>query len=389
MSLAEPQRVIFDMFAQLEARTPVALNDPSLRRGLTVPEQCTLQEAKVLDRELSDVACAAARATLESHTSRSSAEASNDDVHCWRRSPLPTSVLEPGNCSASSVMVAHHGLPRRQPLPYVELPSPRSHLWASPSGFFRRRQPAVFFGDSVLRLMAKAARCEARRGVPAVEGMDAASRIELIEAAILDDRALNEFNRSLANMAASGGGLALASFGHHYRHTYSRSGLVEAFSVRVRGNYLVGLERLRAMLDHFGSLGPHCLSVLVTPSLQHFETLDGTFDASVINATGYGCRAAPVLAQIDKSSPNSWRSRDMIRLAKFAPHVLVVPLHQPSVHWWHQHPGTNGLTRFISKAHRRKTTTDCTHVCYSPWLYEPLWWALRVAADAAQSGRRV
>ena len=34
----------------------------------------------------------------------------------------------------------------------------------------------------------------------------------------------------------------------------------------------------------------------------------------------------------------------------------------------------------------RKSTTDCFHVCYSPFVYEPIWWLLQHVAPRGASG---
>ena len=146
----------------------------------------------------------------------------------------------------------------------------------------------------------------------------------------------------------------------------------------------LGHARLRSLRVH---LPQRCLAALVTPSLQHFETTDGTFDQAIFLSTGYGCRAVQNLSAISNSSADCWRAEDMVRLAKlYAPRVLLIPLHTISNDWWAQHPGTAGLKRFVSKYIQRKTTTDCTHLCYSPWLYEPLWWAISLGMESLAVG---
>ena len=73
--------------------------------------------------------------------------------------------------------------------------------------------------------------------------------------------------------------------------------------------------------------------------------------------------------------------------------VTPLHLHVLSQRWWDAHPGASSSEDALgrkNKRNKRKSTTDCFHVCYSPFVYEPIWWLLQhVVASAARraSGR--
>ena len=72
---------------------------------------------------------------------------------------------------------------------------------------------------------------------------------------------------------------------------------------------------------------------------------------------------------------NTWRVDDVmkVRRERFAD-VPVIPLHLLSGTWWDAHPGL--------RPDESHATTDCTHFCASPFLFEPVWWAVRTALAA-------
>ena len=73
--------------------------------------------------------------------------------------------------------------------------------------------------------------------------------------------------------------------------------------------------------------------------------------------------------------------------------VAPLHLHVLSQRWWDAHPGASSSEDALGRKNaynKRKSTTDCFHVCYSPFVYEPIWWLLQhVVASAARraSGR--
>ena len=186
--------------------------------------------------------------------------------------------------------------------------------------------------------------------------------------------------------------VSVASIGVHYNNQMSHSrGAVEAFDIRTRASYVQDVQTLARALEHFVSAvtpAAHRTAMLITPPLQHFETWDGTYDRSIFSTNGFGCRLlnetalAALRADSTTASPNVWRSADLLEAAHtYAPHVLVAPFHSVSNGLWDQHPGQHGTKRFQKHNYVYKPTLDCTHFCYSPFLYEPLWWAIGQAAD--------
>ena len=109
-----------------------------------------------------------------------------------------------------------------------------------------------------------------------------------------------------------------------------------------------------------------------------------------MNATFYGCRAWKV--QPTRESANSWRAEVPLAAAERTPHVMTIPLHRISSLWWSAHVGMNldqlGLPS--TTPYDRYEVPDCTHFCASPFLYQPLWWALaKVAAPRLLLNRAI
>jgi hypothetical protein len=134
-----------------------------------------------------------------------------------------------------------------------------------------------------------------------------------------------------------------------------------------------------------------CVSVFGTAPQQHFETADGAWAADVghesptsnmtSNHPAYACAPARDSERRAASSPNTWRAADALALLPHYPHLLLLPMHAASAPLWQAHPGGEGTVRHADTMRYhgvtlRKTAVDCTHACYSPFLYEPLWEAL-------------
>ena len=78
------------------------------------------------------------------------------------------------------------------------------------------------------------------------------------------------------------------------------------------------------------------------------------------------------------------------------PLVLTVPLHRVTAHWWDAHRGPFYGTRLNRHGEERigsnasEIPLDCTHFCNSPFMYQPLWWAIgRVASTLPLMGSAV
>lgn len=69
--------------------------------------------------------------------------------------------------------------------------------------------------------------------------------------------------------------------------------------------------------------------------------------------------------------------------------VTPLHLHVLSQRWWDAHPGASSSKDVLGRMgtwNMRKSTTDCFHVCYSPFVYEPIWWLLQHVAPRGASG---
>ena len=69
--------------------------------------------------------------------------------------------------------------------------------------------------------------------------------------------------------------------------------------------------------------------------------------------------------------------------------VAPLHLHVLSQRWWDAHPGASNSKNVLGRMsvwNMRKSTTDCFHVCYSPFVYEPIWWLLQHVAPRGASG---
>ena len=95
-------------------------------------------------------------------------------------------------------------------------------------------------------------------------------------------------------------------------------------------------------------------------------------------ASGSGCRRLATTS-VPSESANSWRSADILKEHLRHPRVLVVPWHLLTRDLWSAHPGASkqAWTGEVKTDARGRSILDCSHLCYSPFLYEPLWWALR------------
>ena len=259
----------------------------------------------------------------------------------------------------------------------------------------------LFMGDSLMDEISRAARCELRR-------------------AGLDDKRV-VFQRSDPSGAHSMQGMQSA-----FRAAGGPKGrVVVAFSMGVHYNDGAHLNRtamqahaakVLRLLESFAVSCPRCTVALITTHSQHFTTPDGCFrgpgsrrlpgtsqrpvgegaeswvfipaNVSARTPDLFGCRAWTEQPRPD--SCNAWRAEElMAACAAHAPHVHIVPLHRVSSLWWSAHVGMN-LERHakLMGGNPWKTTydryemPDCTHFCPSPFLYQPVWWALARALTA-------
>lgn len=407
--LMHAQNIIEQTYRHLRLASE-PLTAAELTKVLHPAEVCSLHESGVLSKAQSstgtEIDCTATRAMLVQNASSESLQLADA---CWLFSHHPQNggPRQGNNCSATpSNFERRPSLLKRYPDSRVVpsgLPEVSSHLW---NGVLKHGMPLYVVGDSLSRNLAEAARCEAFRAAGSLAAAANAAKNTSAGVTYLtfasggvagtDERTLATLHSELARAAANPnkGAVVLASFGHHFNNRHAPpKGFVEGFDVGIRSQYQQKLRQILDELEKFASHGPHCVALIATPSLQHFETEDGAYHESIFASnSSYGCRAATTPRHnLSSTSASYWRAQDMLQAAAArAKHVIVVPHHQLSDEWWDRHPGAAGPfeNRTISKHRTRKSTTDCSHFCYSPFVYDHLWWAMRVAAHRGRQASR-
>ena len=101
---------------------------------------------------------------------------------------------------------------------------------------------------------------------------------------------------------------------------------------------------------------------------QHFRTAAGN---GLWAEAARGGECGP----ITNFSGSNWRNEYVARALRsvcLPDPIPVVPVHEASVPLWRLHSGAG----------------DCTHYCYAPWIYHPLWSGVEQAARAALGAGR-
>ena len=363
------------------AREGIMLRSPdSIAASLQPAERCLLQHTAVLNgtsAQLSQSACDAAFADVQ-------AEPGMHLESCWLHELNVNDTRAVTQCLPTAANMATH----RSALGHWQrLNDQGRHLLLG----VLARYTLVILGDSLMRMLYEAAQCEVWRAaeLPKTRRQALLSNLHYVDIGYTVEGLSARLVKQYANASNV---VAVASIGVHYNNQRSHSrGAVEAFDIRTRASYVQDVQTLARALEHFVSAvtpAAHRTAMLITPPLQHFETWDGTYERSIFSTKGFGCRPlnetalAALRADSTTASPNVWRSADLLEAAHtYAPHVLVAPFHSVSNGLWDQHPGQHGTKRFQKHNYVYKPTLDCTHFCYSPFLYEPLWWAIGQAAD--------
>tara|TARA_B110001452_G_scaffold93391_1_gene77076 strand:- start:2864 stop:4111 length:1248 start_codon:yes stop_codon:yes gene_type:complete len=278
----------------------------------------------------------------------------------------------------------------------------------------------TFIGDSTAAQMAAAARCELGRAklaavastlttamdtsllVPIMEAL--ANRVRIIECVRINTW-LAAVKRTSAIMLRDQAGTLVFTFGVHYDDLKAvqagekaSGGLANTVSRYSRDDLNRHLLAVLPLLHELTERCPNCRVLCVTSFSQHFVSSDGTFNADIVTdrlpRSSYGCRpwpAAPVSGANEslldelgtswpliRSSANSWRISDVLRQLRRFPNIHVVPLHMLSRAWWSLHAGATEDNWRGTKCGGggQKVCIDCTHLCYSAFLYEPIWWAI-------------
>ena len=381
-----------------------------LRQASAIPAQSLnlLREESCNLRRATKAAAKPACSSSSSHPTNSTAPPLINGFNvsrCWFANIHPCGEYRPHQLSVGdALLVGYSGF-------RFDTTAPReSHLLEALRGM--RRPLITFYGDSTLDGLAQAARCEAMRALldtPLLDVTSAIHDVSILAAVTARIRYVKmgprrflaaDLDRVATEMEHKGG-LLVYSSGVHYNNAQDMSGpggVIEMRGTYSRGEHAqdlqVALTRLSKMGERCSSSGSGsgswCAAVYMTPPTQHFPSEYGHFDRvagnlSRLPAHTYGC--APLRGQPNASaagafdlaahSPNAWRATDAIQmLRKLAPHVAVIPVHLVSRLWWAAHPGSSSLTWRSAPKKGAKILLDCTHLCYSPILYEPVWWAL-------------
>ena len=271
---------------------------------------------------------------------------------------------------------------------------------ASQLGADRPWPDLLFLGDSVMaQIVNYGAACELRRAE-----QDRKVRVEYSE---LRRSELGKLFLALLPLRARQSGVVVVSFGLHFGNHAASS----QSTTGTRAEFNAAVEHVFNALDGLLRSCARCGALFLTSTSQHFATADGSYVASEVSEAGttpapaYGCRALPA-AVASESSPQRWREDDVLRIAARYPRVAVAPLTTLSRSWWDMHlGGTSRSWRGVAYAASANATAtrvadwwrsaggtqlwstrvDCTHFCHSLFLWEPVWWALRLVVGATQA----
>ena len=321
----------------------------------------------------------------------------NHQCSCW-----PTSAHSPvPSCTAVS-KIGHR--PHLYSFyPAAMAPPNASHLREAVAN----NGTVLFMGDSLMDELARAARCEMRRA-----GLDY-KRVFFQRVEPSGARSTHGMQSAFRSAGGGPNGRVVVAFsmGAHYNDgVHADAAGTNRTAMRAHA------AKMLKVLESFAVSCRHCTVALVTPHSQHFNVPDGCFrgagsrrlpgtskrpvgegaekwvfipaNVSARTPDFFGCRAWTEQPRSD--SCNSWRAEEaMTSCAEHAPHVVTVPLHRVSSLWWNAHVGMN-LERHakLMGGNPWKTTydryeiPDCTHFCPSPFLYQPVWWALAKAVAA-------
>ncbi|KAL1520917.1 hypothetical protein AB1Y20_022477 [Prymnesium parvum] len=191
---------------------------------------------------------------------------------------------------------------------------------------------------------------------------------------------LRALNASLEQVISAGGGMVLLSVGVHFNLLY-------------REKYAAYLRQVLPALDRFARRCRKCISLVRTPNVQHFPPTGAvgtsTFQMSSAKfSSAYPCKALRTRDFNTKTGhstaellPECWRTADLtLTIDELGlRHLLVVDSGRTMEWRWKSHHG-NAIRTTVNN--RSKGVVDCTHNCVSPFLYEPLWWAIRLVASS-------
>eukprot|EP00908_Phaeocystis_cordata_P016318 Transcript_27585.p1 GENE.Transcript_27585~~Transcript_27585.p1 ORF type:complete len:443 (+),score=34.80 Transcript_27585:100-1428(+) len=411
-AVAALQRTIESRFLKLRAEGLRALNATELLQTETlgVPERCYLCEKGVLGQHggcdaYTPSRCIRARESKAAHLGKV--------IHtCWAHA-------EPNTAAAATLTSSalHFALCDRHPALKLgsTLLSRYQSLQKHEFTLEGLKLRVLFVGDSIMGFTRMGAQCHvllnsgnSRAQLPLLERFSTNSKHRLNHTGSPETRInLRELGRAVAALSKAGGGIVVMSLGVHYNNHYKMSGLTYSHHSRTEfeQDVLAALEILDQFAKQKGC--SRCFSVWLTAPTQHFATPDGTFPAS-LSGDAPGCRPLP--HSLDASSANRWRAEVPMQAARSLNKsgVLVVPFHLLTDGLWDAHPQFDpeqcggsfnacaehyGMSRNTRVAENSSgsctyghacTVNDCTHYCFSPFEYEPVWYALSQVVKIVQ-----
>ena len=338
MSLASVTAKINQTFTRLAAQGPLDMPQKSLRGALLPEEYCAVKPGSC----------------------RSDAKL---DERCW----------QDDGCGASTQlsMRERRSLSRRYDL-YGDGDLSRSSSQLGADG----KWPDLYFiGDSILAQMVDyGVKCELSRAKQSIH----------VEYTELLKGEFGQLWKVLLAIRAKQRGIVVVSFGLHFDNEGSTNARTPKGT---RAEFNTAVENVFTVLDNLRQSCPRCGALFLTATSQHFATADGAYaappKATENIAPSYSCRALQADALASETSPQRWREEDVLRIAARYPRVAVAPLTTLSRSWWDMHIGaTSRSWRGVAYSNASRVRVDCTHFCYSLFLLEPVWWALRLVVRA-------
>jgi hypothetical protein len=405
-ALQHEQATLNRLVDQLESESAVELDGPGLLQTLTQAEICTLQNLSVLHQAMPAASCdqawLSAAALAKQHDAKSSEPSGFARLNknrpqlaaladfCWQGTAsrrFASNDAVPACWPSPKNLASRRGMLKR----YASFGSGAPRLAGS---LFERNMTLAIFGKSDWDNAYNAFRCEGLRFEPRVLPL---ARFEPSVQLTSRHEALPTLNATLITMAAAGG-VVVGGIGIEFNNAQmctSRSvdlndgngpaHLAPGFNCNYdRAAFRKHLARVLGAFQRFGSSCEKCIAIYVTAPLQHFATSDGAYDPAVFNLSqSRSCAPRPpaLLRSLPSDSPNRWRHEDVLKELKSGryPNVLLLEQHRINAHTWDSHPGVDGqqLKSFVQLKSGpviwRKPALDCLHLCYSPFIYEPLW----------------
>ena len=253
-----------------------------------------------------------------------------------------------------------HGLLRRFTSgPVASLRTSPSHLLSIVRALDKKSQQLTIYGDSVSEQMAYSARCDLLRNDPSNE----------YQSVVAYESFLGD-----VSVIKPPPGVVVVNFGLHDHKRKGPNGDEE---------YRSKVTKVLQELEAFGAI-PGNLAVFRLTTPKFFpHSPDGSYETAALLKPFkgfYQCANPP-----NQSAESDWRNnavRGVVSELELK-NVLIVP-----TTWMH---GLFAIMQGDRPQHvlcdnNDPQVSDCTHFCQGPYLWEPLWWAVRTAREAYTEG---